>query len=153
MKGIGKSDTVRRVALAAVLGSVWLAASFAHGQHNRAAAPPQAPRQPSQPHSQPSHPPQPAREQQHAPQYEPRLQQRPSQYQSHPQQPQSRPVPQSHPYTQQPPTLWFHDLLHGDGTPYRQREAEILRALSHAPRGVVPAEAVMVPAQATSKTH
>jgi hypothetical protein len=57
------------------------------------------------------------------------------------------------PYTQQPPTLWFHDLLHGDGTPYRQREAEILRALSHAPRGVVPAEAVMVPAQATSKTH
>ncbi len=57
------------------------------------------------------------------------------------------------PYTQQPPTLWFHDLLHGDGTPYRQREAEILRALSHAPRGVVPAEAVMVPAQASSKTH
>ncbi|WP_236585457.1 cellulase family glycosylhydrolase [Dyella sp. EPa41] len=57
------------------------------------------------------------------------------------------------PYTQQPPTLWFHDLLHGDGTPYRQREAEILRALSHAPRGVVPAEAVMVPAQATSKTQ
>ncbi|RAO78276.1 1,4-beta-xylanase [Dyella jiangningensis] len=57
------------------------------------------------------------------------------------------------PYTQQPPTLWFHDLLHGDGTPYRQREAEILRALSHAPRGVVPAEAVMYPAQATSKTH
>ncbi|HET6555025.1 MAG TPA: 1,4-beta-xylanase [Dyella sp.] len=57
------------------------------------------------------------------------------------------------PYTQQPPTLWFHDLLHGDGTPYRQREADILRALSHAPRGVVPAEAATYPAQATSKTH
>lgn len=52
------------------------------------------------------------------------------------------------PYTQQPPTLWFHDLLHGDGTPYRQREAEILRALSHAPRGVVPAEALAYPVPA-----
>ncbi|HEV2540997.1 MAG TPA: cellulase family glycosylhydrolase [Frateuria sp.] len=52
------------------------------------------------------------------------------------------------PYTLQPPTIWFHDLLHGDGTPYRQREAEILRALSHAPRGVVPAAAASYPAPA-----
>jgi len=49
------------------------------------------------------------------------------------------------PYTLQPPTLWFHDLLHGDGTPYRQREADILRALSKAPRGVVPPEAASYP--------
>jgi hypothetical protein len=34
------------------------------------------------------------------------------------------------PYTLQPPTVWFHDLLHEDGTPYRAREAEILRSLS-----------------------
>jgi hypothetical protein len=52
------------------------------------------------------------------------------------------------PYTLQPPTIWFHDLLHGDGTPYRQREADILRALSKAPRGVVPAEAASYPAPA-----
>jgi len=49
------------------------------------------------------------------------------------------------PYTQQPPTLWFHDLLHADGKPYRQREIDILRSLSHAPRGVVPADALSYP--------
>ncbi|WP_243042797.1 cellulase family glycosylhydrolase [Dyella sedimenti] len=52
-----------------------------------------------------------------------------------------------HPYTLQPPTLWFHDLLHGDGTAYRQREIDILRSLSQAPRGVVPAEAASYPMQ------
>ena len=57
------------------------------------------------------------------------------------------------PYTLQPPTIWFHDLLHGDGTPYRQREAEILRALSHAPRGVVPAAAAAYPASAGATSH
>jgi hypothetical protein len=31
---------------------------------------------------------------------------------------------------------WFHDLLQPDGTPYRAREAEILRALSAVPNGV-----------------
>jgi hypothetical protein len=50
------------------------------------------------------------------------------------------------PYTLQPPAIWFHDLLHADGTPYRQREADILRALSAAPKGVVPNEAAMFPA-------
>ncbi|PXV52394.1 Cellulase (glycosyl hydrolase family 5) [Dyella jiangningensis] len=49
------------------------------------------------------------------------------------------------PYTMQPPTLWFHDLFHADGKPYRQREIDILRALSHAPRGVVPADALSYP--------
>ena len=42
------------------------------------------------------------------------------------------------PYTLQPPTIWFHDLLHADGMPYREREAQIIRALSDAPKGVVP---------------
>jgi hypothetical protein len=49
------------------------------------------------------------------------------------------------PYTDEPPVLWFHDLLHPDGTPYRQREADMLRSLSHAPRGVVPAEDQLYP--------
>lgn len=49
------------------------------------------------------------------------------------------------PYTLQPPVIWFHDLLNTDGTPYREREAAIFRALSAAPKGVVPADAVMFP--------
>lgn len=32
------------------------------------------------------------------------------------------------PYVGIKPTLWFHDVLHSDGTPYRQREAELLQA-------------------------
>lgn len=31
------------------------------------------------------------------------------------------------PYTLQEPTIWFHDLMRRDGTPYRQREAEVFR--------------------------
>lgn len=42
------------------------------------------------------------------------------------------------PYVFSQPLIWFHDLLHRDGKPYREREAEILRALSAAPKGVVP---------------
>ncbi|MES2472037.1 MAG: 1,4-beta-xylanase [Pseudomonadota bacterium] len=42
------------------------------------------------------------------------------------------------PYTLRPPTVWFHDLLHADGTPYRAREVETIKALSAAPKGVVP---------------
>jgi hypothetical protein len=38
------------------------------------------------------------------------------------------------PYTDEPPTLWFHDLLRADGTPYREREAQILRELTGASR-------------------
>ena len=34
------------------------------------------------------------------------------------------------PYTLQPPTIWFHDLIRPAGTPYRAREAEIFRALT-----------------------
>ena len=31
------------------------------------------------------------------------------------------------PYTLQEPTIWFHDLMRRDGTPYREREAEVFR--------------------------
>ncbi|MEL1264449.1 cellulase family glycosylhydrolase [Pseudoxanthomonas putridarboris] len=37
------------------------------------------------------------------------------------------------PYTLQEPTLWFHDLLKADGTPYRAREVEIFRSLASQP--------------------
>jgi hypothetical protein len=57
------------------------------------------------------------------------------------------------PYTLQEPTLWFHDLLHQDGTPYRQREADILRSLSRAPRGVAPADALSYPSQGPLPAH
>jgi Cellulase (glycosyl hydrolase family 5) len=50
-----------------------------------------------------------------------------------------------HPYTAQEPPIWFHDLLHADGTPYRQREIDILRSLTAAPRGVVPDEVKLLP--------
>ena len=42
------------------------------------------------------------------------------------------------PYTMKPPTVWFHDILHRDGTPYRAREVEIIKAMSAAPKGVAP---------------
>jgi hypothetical protein len=34
------------------------------------------------------------------------------------------------PYVLRPPTVWFHDVFHTDGTPYREREAEIFRELT-----------------------
>lgn len=43
------------------------------------------------------------------------------------------------PYVLRPPVVWFHDLFHPDGTPYRAREITIIRTLSAAPKGVVPA--------------
>lgn len=42
------------------------------------------------------------------------------------------------PYTLQEPTIWFHEVLHGDGTPYRAAEAELIKRLTAAPKGVVP---------------
>lgn len=42
------------------------------------------------------------------------------------------------PYTMQEPTLWFHDLLKADGTPYRAREAELFRELADTPGNAVP---------------
>jgi hypothetical protein len=32
-----------------------------------------------------------------------------------------------HPYVLEQPTIWFHDVFHPDGTPYREREAELIR--------------------------
>jgi hypothetical protein len=34
------------------------------------------------------------------------------------------------PYMKTQPPVWFHDVLHADGTPYRKREAQILRDLT-----------------------
>lgn len=39
------------------------------------------------------------------------------------------------PYTIDPPLVWFHDVLHTDGTPYREREAELLRQHGARKRG------------------
>jgi hypothetical protein len=35
-----------------------------------------------------------------------------------------------HPYVDHQPSIWFHDVFHADGTPYRAREVEIIRALT-----------------------
>ncbi len=35
-----------------------------------------------------------------------------------------------HPYVNHNPVVWFHDLFHKDGTPYRQREIDIIRKLT-----------------------
>jgi hypothetical protein len=42
------------------------------------------------------------------------------------------------PYTMDEPPIWFHEVFHGDGTPYRKAEADLIRRLSDAPRRVVP---------------
>lgn len=35
-----------------------------------------------------------------------------------------------HPYIQEQPPVWFHEVLRPDGTPYRQAEAELIRRLT-----------------------
>ena len=35
-----------------------------------------------------------------------------------------------HPYVKDPPPVWFHEVLHGDGTPYRKAEADLIRQLT-----------------------
>jgi hypothetical protein len=42
------------------------------------------------------------------------------------------------PYTMDEPTIWFHEVFRADGKPYRQAEADLIRRLSAAPKGVVP---------------
>jgi hypothetical protein len=34
------------------------------------------------------------------------------------------------PYTLEQPTVWFHEVFRPDGTPYRQREVELIRSLT-----------------------
>jgi hypothetical protein len=36
------------------------------------------------------------------------------------------------PYVVEKPPVWFHEVFHPDGTPYREREVEIMRELSGA---------------------
>jgi len=43
------------------------------------------------------------------------------------------------PYTYDEPPIWFHEVFRGDGTPYRQAETDLIKRLSAAPKGVVPA--------------
>lgn len=43
------------------------------------------------------------------------------------------------PYVAEEPPIWFHDILRADGTPYRQAEVELIKRLTAAPKGVVPA--------------
>jgi hypothetical protein len=42
------------------------------------------------------------------------------------------------PYTYDEPTVWFHEVLRADGTPYRAAETDLIRRLATAPKGVVP---------------
>jgi hypothetical protein len=35
-----------------------------------------------------------------------------------------------HPYVHEQPPVWFHEVLHPDGTPYRQAEADLIRRLT-----------------------
>jgi hypothetical protein len=34
------------------------------------------------------------------------------------------------PYVLRSPTIWFHDVFHSDGKPYREQEVQILRRLT-----------------------
>ena len=43
------------------------------------------------------------------------------------------------PYVLAEPTIWFHEVFRSDGTPYRQAETDLIRRLTAAPKGVVPA--------------
>ncbi len=43
------------------------------------------------------------------------------------------------PYTWDEPTIWFHEVFRGDGTPYRPAETDLIRRMSLAPKGAVPA--------------
>jgi hypothetical protein len=38
-----------------------------------------------------------------------------------------------HPYILTNPTVWFHDVLHEDGTPYRQAEVDLIHRLATTP--------------------
>lgn len=44
------------------------------------------------------------------------------------------------PYTLDQPTIWFHEVLRSDGSPYRKAETDLIKQLIAAPKGVVPVE-------------
>lgn len=52
------------------------------------------------------------------------------------------------PYTFQEPTIWFHEVLRADGTPYRQAEADLIKRLTAAPKGVIPPAPQLPPMRA-----
>ncbi|WP_439571888.1 1,4-beta-xylanase [Sphingomonas sp.] len=39
------------------------------------------------------------------------------------------------PYTMEEPTIWFHEVLRADGTPYRQAEVDLIRTLTREANG------------------
>lgn len=41
------------------------------------------------------------------------------------------------PYTLKQPTIWFHEVFHGDGRPYRTAEVELIKSLTSQPREAV----------------
>ncbi|PXA86595.1 1,4-beta-xylanase [Nostoc sp. 3335mG] len=49
------------------------------------------------------------------------------------------------PYVTQEPVVWFHDLLHSDGKPYRQAEVDLIQRLATTPKGVVPVAPALEP--------
>ena len=51
-------------------------------------------------------------------------------------------------YTFQEPTIWFHEVLRADGTPYRQAEADLIKRLTAAPKGVIPPAPQLPPMRA-----
>ncbi|HEU4961999.1 MAG TPA: 1,4-beta-xylanase [Sphingomonas sp.] len=44
------------------------------------------------------------------------------------------------PYVLTEPTVWFHDVLHEDGTPYRQAEVDLIHRLATTPPPTTPTE-------------
>jgi hypothetical protein len=44
------------------------------------------------------------------------------------------------PYVLIQPPVWFHDVFHNDGTPYRQREVDLIRSLTNLPPSSLGAE-------------
>ena len=44
------------------------------------------------------------------------------------------------PYTLKEPTIWFHEVLRADGTPYREAEAALIRRLTRSPKFAVPVD-------------
>lgn len=45
-----------------------------------------------------------------------------------------------HPYINETPTVWFHDVFYEDGKPYRQREVELIRKAAEKQQESKPAE-------------
>jgi hypothetical protein len=56
------------------------------------------------------------------------------------------------PYTLEEPTVWFHDIFHADGTPYRKAETDLIRQLAGARTDAAPATASSLP-QAAASAH